>query len=58
MSTATPDVHMLANPEDWSRPFLISTVSERGLIKKYQRNGLLALLVVLLAGGYLAWTWL
>ncbi|NJN45785.1 MAG: hypothetical protein HC808_04105 [Candidatus Competibacteraceae bacterium] len=55
MSSAMPDVHILSNPEDWSQPFLISTVSERGLINKYRRDALLALLVALLAGAYLAW---
>lgn len=53
--SVNPDVHMLRNPGDRNRPFLISAVSEYHLVRRFQRHAAISLLAALLAGGYLAW---
>lgn len=50
-----PDVHMLCNPGDRNRPFLISAVSEYHLIRRFQRHAAVSLLGAMVAGGYLVW---
>lgn len=50
-----PDVHMLGNPGNPRRPFLISAVSEQRLVRSFQRRAAMALMAALLGGGYLAW---
>jgi hypothetical protein len=51
----TPDVHVLSDTPDATRPYLIAALSEGRLIRQYQLKTALYLLTVLLVGGYLAW---
>ncbi len=51
---AQPDVHLLADPADPARPFIIAAFREEGrLINHFYRRAALSLLVALLAAGYL-----
>ena len=52
---ATPDVHVLSDTRDATRPYLIAALSEGRLIRQYQLKTALYLLSTLLLGGYVAW---
>ncbi len=54
--TTEPDVHVLRNPNDWQRPYLISAVSERRLVNRYLGRAGLSLLLAVAAVAYALWS--
>lgn len=50
-----PEVHLLSNPGNPGQPYLIAAVSEHRLIRHYQWQALLYLMIALATGVWLIW---